>query len=57
MFLFTIGIHIIRVPQDNGGNNKPLIMIVLLHEKYSCIIGLLWGESTGHWWIPLTKGQ
>ena len=21
------------------------------------ITGHLWGESTGHWWIPLTKGQ
>ena len=21
-----------------------------------CITGPLWGESTGHWWIPRTKG-
>ena len=22
-----------------------------------CSTGPLWAESTGHWWIPLTKGQ
>ena len=27
------------------------------HENAFHIIGLLWGESTGYWWILLTKGQ
>ena len=27
------------------------------HENVFCIAGLLWGESTSYWWIPLTKGR
>ena len=27
------------------------------HGDAVCITGPLWGESTGHQWIPLTKGQ
>ena len=27
------------------------------HGNTSCITGSLWGESTSHWWIPLTKDQ
>ena len=25
--------------------------------KYFRVTGPLWGESTGHWWIPLTKAS
>ena len=30
---------------------------VMIYENAFCIIGPLWGESTGDPWIPLTKGQ
>ena len=28
-----------------------------LHANVLCITGLLWGESTSHWWISLTNDQ
>ena len=33
------------------------IMTASWHGKVFHITGPLWGESTSHWWIPLTKGQ
>ena len=32
-------------------------MMTSWHGNTSCITGFLWGESIGHRWIPLTKGQ
>ena len=32
-------------------------MMASQYENVFCIAGLLWGESTSYWWIPLTKGQ
>ena len=26
-------------------------------ENIFCVTGPLWGESTGHWWIPCTKAS
>ena len=34
-----------------------LDMMIAWHGNIFCITGPLWGESTGHRWIPLTKGQ
>ena len=30
-------------------------MMMSSNEYIFCVTGLLWGESTGHWWIPFTK--
>ena len=30
-------------------------MMISSNENMPLIIGPLWGESTNHWWIPLTK--
>ena len=32
-------------------------MAILIHGNAFCVTVPLWGESTGHKWIPLTKGQ
>ena len=34
-----------------------LFMMMSWHRNTFCITGPLSGESTGHWWISLTKGQ
>ena len=32
-------------------------IIMSLDGNISCVTGPLWEESTGHWWIPLTKAS
>ena len=34
-----------------------IIMMTSLNGNIFCITGLLWGKSTGHRWIPLTKAS
>ena len=34
-----------------------VIMMTSSNGNISCATGTLWGESTGHQWIPLTKAS
>ena len=43
-------------------NLSKYIPVIIMSWRHHCIktfhiTGPLWGESTSHWWIPLTKGQ
>ena len=40
-------------------NNKVICrdMMMSWHGNAVSITGPLWGESTSHWWFPLTEGQ
>ena len=31
------------------------LVLLIWHHQIFCVTGPLWGESTGHQWIPLTK--
>ena len=44
------------VPDSFSGAICKESMKTWWHGKAFCITGPLWGESTGHRWIPLTKG-
>ena len=44
--------------QQIGGNSTECSTVVEAYTKENInITGPLGGESTGYWWIPLTKGQ
>ena len=44
-------------------NGKPVPVIFVIHDGvlkwklFSALLALCEGESIGHWWIPLTRGQ
>ena len=38
-------------------NGYDLGMMTSLNGNIFRVIGPLWGEFTGHWWIPLTKAS
>ena len=50
---FTPRINLIRFAKRRAR----VYMMASCHGKSFVITGPLWGESTGHRWIPLTKGQ
>ena len=39
------------------GISNYINMMTLWNGNIFRVTGLLWGKSTGHWWIPLTKDQ
>ena len=44
---------------EHGGvkQKQSMYMMMSWHRYTCCMTGPLWGESTGHRWITLTKGQ
>ena len=49
---------VVKIPQCNW---VPYIqsstMMTSSNGNIFCITGLLWGESTSYWWVPLTKAS